>query len=145
MLVSSRASSTRGFRTMSESIHDDTPAEAGQDDSAVGKAFQDPGVLQVYQTGELTVVGFAGKDVPDEVCIAGYRDQMNKLIEEHNVKVMAVDLSGVKLVPSGMLGLLTSIRKRVDKVELYNPSDDVREVLRITNLEKLFEIKTVQF
>jgi anti-sigma B factor antagonist len=128
---------------MSDSIHDDH--ESHPDDSSVGAApFRDPGVLQVYQTGELTVVGFAGKDVPDEVCIAGYRDQMNKLIDEHQVKVMAVDLSGVKLVPSGMLGLLTSIRKKVGRVELYNPSDDVREVLRITNLEKLFEIKTVQ-
>lgn len=128
---------------MSDSIHEDSTP--GPDDSSVGKAFQDPGILLVYQTGPLTVVGFAGKDVPDEVCIAGYRDQLNQLIEAHQVQVMAFDLSGVKLVPSGMLGLLTSLRKKVGKVELYNPSEDVREVLRITNLEKLFEIKTVQF
>lgn len=129
---------------MSDSIHDEHSIPGDKGDSAVGKAFQDPGVLLVYQTGPLTVVGFAGKDVPDEVCIAGYRDQMNKLIEEHKTEVMAVDLSGVKLVPSGMLGLLTSIRKKVQRVELYNPSEDVREVLRITNLEKLFDIKSVQ-
>lgn len=126
---------------MSDNIHDDFEVAPG--DSSIGKASEDPGVLKVYQTGELTVVGFAGQDVPDEVCLAGYRDQMNKLIEEHGVKVMAVDLSGVKLVPSGMLGLLTSIRKRVERVELYNPSHDVREVLRITNLGKLFTIKSV--
>ncbi|MFO0917708.1 MAG: STAS domain-containing protein [Planctomycetaceae bacterium] len=112
-------------------------------DSAIGKAAEDPGVLKVYQTGELTVVGFAGQDVPDEICLAGYRDQMSRLIDDHHVKVMAVDLSGVKLVPSGMLGLLVSIRKRVERVELYNPSADVSEVLRMTNLEKLFDIKTV--
>lgn len=129
---------------MSDHVLDDRPTQAGKDDSDVIKAFQDPGVLLVYQTGPLTVVGFAGKDVPDEVCIAGYRDQMNKLIEQHHTEVMAVDLSGVKLVPSGMLGLLTSIRKKVQRVELYNPSEDVLEVLKITNLDKLFEIKTVQ-
>lgn len=127
---------------MSDSIHEDS-APAGDHDSAVKKGFQDPGVLQVYQTGPLTVVGFAGKDVPDEVCIAGYRDQMNKLIADHGVKVMAVDLSGVKLVPSGMLGLLMTIRKKVERVELYNPSDDVREVLALTKLEQMFDIKTV--
>jgi len=126
---------------MSDSIHDDPATPPGASDSTVGKAFLDPGVLQVYQTGELTVVGFAGKDVPDEVCIAGYRDQMNKLIAEHGTKVMAVDLNGVRLVPSGMLGLLTSMRKKVDRVELYNPSEDVREVLRLTNLDRLFEIR----
>lgn len=128
---------------MSDNIHDEHVVDPA--DSSVGKSFHDPGILQVYQTGELTVVGFAGKDVPDEVCIAGYRDQINKLIEQHHVKVMAVDLSGVKLVPSGMLGLLTSIRKKVERVELYNPSEDVQEVLRITNLNKLFDIKSVQF
>ena len=114
-------------------------------DSSIGKAGGEPVVLKIYQTGELTVVGFAGQDVPDEVCLAGYREQMNRLIDDHQVKVMALDLSGVKMIPSGMLGLLVSIRKRVDRVELYNPSDDVREVLRMTNLEKLFDIKSVQF
>lgn len=127
---------------MSDSIHEDSTPGADHD-SAVKKGFQDPGVLLVYQTGPLTVVGFAGKDVPDEVCIAGYRDQMNKLIADHGVKVMAVDLSGVKLVPSGMLGLLMTIRKKVERVELYNPSEDVREVLALTKLEQMFEIKTV--
>lgn len=100
-------------------------------------------VLKIYQTGPITVVGFAGEDVPNEVCIAGYRDQLLALIDEHKVETLAFDLSGVRLVPSGMLGVLTSVRKRVGKVELYNPSPDVREVLRITNLEKLFEISTV--
>ena len=121
---------------MSDSIHEDRPTQAGEDDSAVGKAFQDPGVLQVYQTGPLTVVGFAGKDVPDEVCIAGYRDQMNKLIEEHERESDGGRSERRETGPSGMLGLLTTIRKKVERVELYNPSDDVREVLRITNLEQ---------
>jgi anti-sigma B factor antagonist len=103
----------------------------------------DGSILKVYQVGPLTVVGFAGMDVPDEVCIAGYRDQLTKLLDEHKTEVLAFDCSGVKLMPSGMLGLLTSLRKRVSRVELYNPSDDVRMVLRLTNLEPLFDIKTV--
>lgn len=130
---------------MSENIHDEQSTVAPGKDSTVRKQLPpDQSVLQVYQTGPLTVVGFAGKDVPDEVCIAGYRVQLQQLIDMYKVQVMAFDLSGVKLVPSGMLGLLTTIRKKVGRVELYNPSDDVREVLRITNLEQLFEIRTVQ-
>ena len=124
LLTSPRAKCRRehGDQSDEHKQDDERPTQAGRGDSAVGKAFQDPGVLLVYQTGPLTVVGFAGKDVPDEVCIAGYRDQMIKLIEEHQTQIMAVDLSGVRLVPSGMLGLLTSIRKKVQRVELYNPS-----------------------
>ena len=29
--------------------------------------LKDPNVLKIYKTGELTVVGFGGQDVPDEV------------------------------------------------------------------------------
>ena len=55
--------------------------------------------------------------------------------------MLAFDLTGVKLIPSGMLGVLTSLRSQVERLELYNPSVDVREVLHMTRLEQLFEIK----
>lgn len=100
-------------------------------------------LLNVYEIGELTVVGFSGRDIPDEICIAGYREQLLALLGEYPVRTLAFDLTGVKLIPSGMLGLLTSLRRRVDQIELYNPSEDIREVLRITNLDTLFVIKDV--
>jgi anti-sigma B factor antagonist len=127
---------------MSDSIHDET--ESSQQDSAIRAASQhDPAILRVYETGPLTVVGFGGVDVPDEVCIAGYRDQLMALVDQYQCSVLAFDLSGVKLVPSGMLGVLVSLRKRVQRLELYNPSPDVQEVLKLTNLITLFEIKSV--
>lgn len=124
---------------MSDSIHDETPAP----DFHLGSLPEDHAVLKVYQTGELTVVGFGGKDVPDEVCIASYRTQLFDLIARHQCKVLAFDLTGVQLVPSGMLGVLSSIRQRVERVELYNPSPDVMDVLRITKFDRLFDIKEV--
>ncbi|MDZ4683741.1 MAG: STAS domain-containing protein [Planctomycetaceae bacterium] len=127
---------------MSDSIHDD--AVPAPHDSAIRSGVpHDPSVLKVYQTGPLTVVGFGGVDVPDEVCIAGYRDQLMQLVTEHQCSVLAFDLTGVKLVPSGMLGVLISLRKRVQRMELYNPSPDVEEVLRVTNLISQFELKSV--
>lgn len=100
-------------------------------------------ILKVYAAGELTVVGFGGQDVPDEACIAAYREQLEQLIDENDCKRMACDLSGVRFVPSGMLGVLLSLKKKGVEIELYNPSEDVMEVLRITKLEQLFEIKEV--
>lgn len=127
---------------MNDSVHDDHDTNPG--DSALKLSnLKDPNVLKIYQTGELTVVGFGGKDVPDEVCIAHYRDQLFQLVEQYHCKVLAFDLTGVTLVPSGMLGVLTSLRQKVDRVELYNPSEDVREVLRMTRLEQLFDIKQI--
>lgn len=124
---------------MSDSIHDEPPQESS---FRSGKLPEDP-VLKIYQTGELTVVGFGGRDVPDEVCIAAYRTQLFDLIAQHNCKTLAFDLTGVQLVPSGMLGVLSSLRQRVEHVELYNPSPDVLDVLRITKFDQLFEIKEV--
>ena len=125
---------------MSDSIHDDHESHSDHATLKI-RDLKDRNVLKVYQTGELTVVGFGGQDVPDEVCIAVYREQLLQLIKEHHCKVLAFDLTGVKLIPSGMLGVLTSLRSQVKRLELYNPSVDVREVLHMTRLEQLFEIK----
>jgi len=133
---------------MSDDIHDDSPGEGiSSDDSSLKMANLpiDNSVLKIYEVGELTVVGFGGQDVPDEVCIAAYRTQLIDLITAHNCKVMAFDLTGVKMVPSGMLGVLVSVKKRVERVELYNPSPDVMEVLSITHFDKLFDIKQAAF
>lgn len=129
---------------MSDIVFDEVNPTSG-DSSLNLSELKDPNVLKIYQTGELTVVGFGGQDVPDEVCIAVYRDQLFKLVDEHHCKVLAFDLTGVTLVPSGMLGVLTSLRSKVDRIELYNPSVDVREVLHMTRLEQLFDIKDVSF
>ncbi len=126
---------------MSDSIHDETVP--GSDDSALLMAPGAPGILRIYQSGPTTVIGFAGQDVPDEVCIAAYREQLFQLLETHGCRVLAFDLTGVKLIPSGMLGVLITLKKRVDKIELYNASADIRSVLETTNLVSMFDLKDV--
>jgi anti-anti-sigma factor len=99
--------------------------------------------LQVYQSGPTTVIGFGGGDVLDDLNVAAFREQIFGILERNACKLLGVDLTGVKLVPSGLLGLLTSIRRRGVEVHIYNPSADVREVLRVTNLERLMPIHEV--
>jgi anti-anti-sigma factor len=99
-----------------------------------------PESLEVYQTGELTVVGFGGREILDQIDITQCRSQIISLVEQHKAKILAFDLAGVKLIPSGMLGLLASLRKMNIEVHLYNPSPDVEEVLHITKLKDLMKI-----
>ena len=101
-------------------------------------------VLHVYSVGPTSVVGFGGKDVLDDVNLALCREELLQLIEEHSVQVMAFDLTGVKLLPSGLLGLLASLRKQEVDVHVYNPSADVRDVLAVTHLDELLEIHEVE-
>lgn len=97
-------------------------------------------ILRVYETGPLTVVGFGGGEIIDQIDIGECRDEIMELLTLHDCKVLAFDLTGVRYVPSGMLGLLASLKRMGIEVHLYNPSHDVREVMEITRLDELFKI-----
>lgn len=101
-------------------------------------------IIKVYQAGELTVVGFDGRDVRDDVNVAAFKSEITQVIRDSGCRILAVDLTGVKFVPSGLLGLLASLRELVSEVHLYNPSPDVREVLEITRLDQLMPIHEVE-
>ncbi len=97
-------------------------------------------ILEVYETGPLTVVGFGGREILDQIDISDCRAEIVKLLEQHQCRVLAFDLSGVKLIPSGLLGLLASLRQMKIEVHLYNPSPDVMEVLEMTRLTAVLAV-----
>lgn len=99
--------------------------------------------LEVYEAGELTVIGFGGREVLDRLSLAECREELLRLIDEYQCRTLALDLTGVRLIPSGMLGMLCSIRRQGIEIHLYNPSQDVREVLEITKLDSLLEMHEV--
>jgi anti-anti-sigma factor len=98
------------------------------------------GIFEVYKTGELTVVGFGDREILDQIDLSACRNEIIDLVEKHKCKILAFDLSGVKLIPSGMLGLLASLRRMNITVHLYNPSQDIAEVLQITRLNEVLPI-----
>lgn len=100
--------------------------------------------LEVYHPGELTVIGFGGREILDDLNLAECRDELVELIREHFCRVLAFDLTGVRLIPSGFLGLLASIRRLDVEVHLYNPCDDIREVLEITKLDQVLQLHEVE-
>ena len=97
-------------------------------------------IFEVYQTGELTVVGFGAREILDQLDLTVCRAEIIALVEKHHTKTLAFDLSGVNLIPSGMLGLLASLRRMNIEVHIYNPSQDVAEVLQITRLSDVLPI-----
>lgn len=106
--------------------------------------MQSASALEVYKAGELTVIGFGGREILDDLNLSECRDELVGLIREHNCGVLAFDLTRVRLVPSGLLGLLASIRKQGVEVHLYNASADIRDVLEITKLDQVLEIHAVE-
>lgn len=97
--------------------------------------------LRVKQTGKLTIVDFGGQDVPTDSRVTEYLDYLANLVEEYRCEVLAFDLVGVKFVPSGLLGLLVALHKLGPEIHLYHASDEIRQALEITNLDRLIKLR----
>jgi anti-sigma B factor antagonist len=126
-----------------DEIEFDTDADMASQDSGIlqGRTTADDfGPFKVYSRGVLTVVGFGGEPVPDLLCLTPYRDALDKLLADVQCKILAIDLSGVVLIPSGLLGLLTSFGKSGIEVQLHNTSKDVKEVLELTKLNSIIQV-----
>lgn len=100
-------------------------------------------ILQIYQAGPTTVVGFGEHPKLDDVNLVICREQLVALLESHRSHTLGFDLTGARMIPSGFLGLMASVRKLGVDVHLYNPSPDVREVLATTNLDRLMQIHDI--
>ena len=88
---------------------------------------ESPSRLRILQSGAVTVVGFGGGDLPPEHILGRYRDEIDSLIEFNRCREFAFDLTGIKTVPSGFLGVVASVLKKGVQVSVRNPSPAVRE------------------
>lgn len=98
--------------------------------------------IDVYRSGPLTVIGFGDRNALDLSAVA-CQNEIGKIVRESNCHTLAVDMTGVRLVASGMLGVMASFQKRGIRVLLFNPSPDLAEVLEITKLGRLLPVHTV--
>lgn len=97
--------------------------------------------LQLVQNGETTIVSFLDCEDFEQINIAACREQITEIVRQNQTKTLAFEMSKVRLIPSGMLGLLASLRDMVSKIQILNPSEDVREVLEITKLNQIIEVR----
>lgn len=103
----------------------------------------DPSALHVYSAGPVTVLGFGGKKILDQIDLAACRNQIVDLVKQHKSHTLAFDLTGVRLMPSGLLGMLVSLKQLGVEIQLFNPSEDVREVLSVTRLDTQFQVESL--
>jgi anti-anti-sigma factor len=101
------------------------------------------GYLKIYEAGKLTVVGFGSHEILDQIVVSDCRDEIANIIAQSGCQTLAFDLTGVKLIPSGMLGMLSSLGRLGVQVCLFNPSDEIREVLEITRLDSILQVHSV--
>ncbi|MEK6258304.1 MAG: STAS domain-containing protein [Planctomycetota bacterium] len=99
--------------------------------------------LEVYQAGVLTVIGFGGREILDDLNFADCREELAELVREHDCTSLAFDLTGVRLISSDLLGIIASTQCQGIEVHLFNPSGDIREMLEITRLDKFLYVHEI--
>lgn len=97
-------------------------------------------ILRVYETGETTVLGFGTGQLPEYLDIEETRDEIVEFLKRERSASVAFDVTGVAHVPSAMLGLWASLRRAGYPVHIYNPSRNVRAILEVTRLCRLFQL-----
>jgi anti-anti-sigma factor len=97
-------------------------------------------VFQVRKSGRLTVIGVNPDGLADYLRVEQCRNELISILEKAGCVVVRIDLAGIAFIPSGVLGLLVSLRKAGFDVQLQNASAHVREVLRVTKLDKMVEL-----
>jgi anti-anti-sigma factor len=104
-------------------------------------AFSD--VFKIYQAGPLTVVGFSGTDLPQYERVVTCRNDLSAYLKSQNCRTLAFDLTGVPFIPSGILGVLVSLRQEGFDLLVYNPSPAVQDVLSVTKLDQVIDVRHI--
>lgn len=97
--------------------------------------------FHVFKAGRLTVVGFTATEVLSLDNVESCRRKLQQLVDEHACQELVVDLYDMPVVSSWILGLLAYIRTRGVLVHLYHPSPAVRDVLQISHLDRLMDVR----
>ena len=106
--------------------------------------MENPQILEIVASdNDVKLVKFIPSRILDEIQINAIGQQVISLIDEGARKIV-FDFSNVDHLSSSALGMLITIKKRLDNVngtlKLCNIQSQIFQVFKITRLDKLFEI-----
>ena len=99
--------------------------------------------LLVQSIKNVTVVQFQESAILDALMIQEISEELNHLVETQHQQKLLLDFMKVKFLLSSALGILVTLRKKVDAnkgdLVICGMNPELRKVFKITNLEKLFK------
>ena len=100
--------------------------------------------LRVETVTGTTVVTFVESSLLSEEVIQEVGDQLASLVEDQGNTRLLLNFSNVKFMSSAILGQLIKLNKKVTRangrLKLCGFAPNLREVFRISQLDRLFEI-----
>jgi anti-anti-sigma factor len=97
--------------------------------------------LHVFKAGRLTIVGFTAIDALRPEHVDECRKRLEQLVDEHGCQELIVDLFELPIVSSWILGMLAYLQKSGLRVHLYHPEAAIRDVLRVTHLDQIMDVR----
>jgi len=104
--------------------------------------------LMVSSVGDVQAVYFQDARILDENTVKQIADELMKLVESTFGIRLLLDFSNVEYLSSAVLGKLVATHKKVQEgkgtMRLCAIKPSIREVFKITKLDKVFEIHDTQ-
>jgi len=101
------------------------------------------------QIDKATVVEFRIASLMDPVQLESIQQQLFKLVDEQDKRIMILDFSRVEFMSSQAIGIIIGLNKRLatlahSKLLLCGVNSKLQELLRITRLDKVLKVKPTQ-
>jgi anti-sigma B factor antagonist len=101
--------------------------------------------LAVQEIGDVTIVRFLDSRVTNPMEIEDLGQQLYHVLEaKNNCSKLVLDFSPVEFLSSATIGKLMSLNRKVKQskvaLRLCNLRQEIRDVFRICNLDRMFEI-----
>jgi anti-sigma B factor antagonist len=100
--------------------------------------------LDIEEVNGVTIARFTDKKILDESNIQIIGNQLFNLVDEDHRQKIVLDFTNVEYLSSAALGKLITMDKKVKasggKLRLCAIRSDIKEVFKITRLDKLFQI-----
>jgi len=99
--------------------------------------------LLIHQMRDVTVVNLNDSSILDALQVEQIGEELFELVEARACRKLVLDFSKVKFLSSSALGILIRLRKEAQaikgKIVFCGLRRDLRQIFKITNLDKLFE------
>ncbi|MCR4415255.1 MAG: STAS domain-containing protein [Thermoguttaceae bacterium] len=101
--------------------------------------------LVINEIGDVTVVHFRDQKIIEDLRIQELGQELYQLVETENRKKLVLNFHSVDFLSSAALGVLIKLDKKVKakqgRLKLCNIRPEIFEVFKITNLNRVFDIK----
>ncbi len=99
--------------------------------------------LLTHQMRDVTVVNLNESSILDGQQVQELGDALTKLVDDRACKKLVIDFTSVKFLSSSTLGVLIRLQKQSREIKgtiaLCGLKKELRQVFKITSLEKFFE------